>query len=249
MPTSRLKILFLAILTGGTLEACSFGKLTQQGDSVLSAPAIPFVCDGKLSVIPGNIISVSTGENPSESRAFVFDIAREVIQEHGAQLGFDSCHHKLVIPKTPYKPGTIEHWPDKGAHITIALHNRTLNIRGEADNILQTMTRWQGHPLKMNFNMQDPLILLGNPENDEAVGAVYYLALKVDNRTVEDIQALREKMGLGPLGEDFIPHVTLAGIAPIDDDFKKFRDQWCAPYPKEGVPTPLKKLVRNPVTP
>lgn len=151
-----------------------------------------FVYTGKLNVIPGNTISVSLSESPSESRAFVFEIAQEVIKKHGTELGFDTGYHQLVIPRTPYKPGTTEHWPGKGAHITIALHNRTRNIREETDYISQAMTSWKDHLYKIILDRKDPLLLLGKPENDEAVGAVYYLAIKVDDGTVNRIQTLRK---------------------------------------------------------
>lgn len=236
----NIKIKFLLPLI--FLSACGWYKSSQKEPSVLTESSMPIVFDGTLHVIPGNTISISIGKNPSESRTLVFNIAKKIVEKHGAQLGFDPRYHKLVIPKTPYKPGTTEHWPDKGAHITVALHGQTMNSKQKKDAILPAMAGREGSTFKVSLDEQFPLLLLARPQNDEAVGAVYYLALNLDNNTIQSIQDLRMKMGLGTLEKAFIPHITLAGIAPVDGDFKKFRSQWCEPFPEKGMPSPLKKL-------
>lgn len=203
-----------------------------------------FSYNGMIKVTPGNIIAASLGEDAHRSRAFCFDIAQEVIQNCGAQLGFDERYHKLVIPRPPYKPGTTEHWPDKGMHVTIALQSN-LNHAGANDMITDALTAFHGRLFKVGFDTSAPMLLLGKPENDVAVGAAYYLVVKVDAETAHKISTLRQEMGLAPLKETFVPHVTLAGIAPANGDFYQFRRRWCVPYPTTGLPAPLRKLAFN----
>ena len=75
-------------------------------------------------VTPGNIAAIVPGNNallndPKVARRVALQYLAKPMVEKGEVLGFDENLHQLVIPRTPFKPGTTDHWPDKGPHITV----------------------------------------------------------------------------------------------------------------------------------
>ena len=92
----------------------------------IDPPAVPPIhpTHPANQVTPGNIVAIVPGHNrrhndPAVSRNIALQYLAKPIVEKGELLGYDEKLHQLVIPRTPFKPGTRDHWPDKGAHITV----------------------------------------------------------------------------------------------------------------------------------
>lgn len=193
--------------------------------------------DGTISVAVGNIVALGVG-----SRDELFKVAEE-LRDKDNLPGFDPKHHNLVIPQTPFKPGTRERWPDKGAHVTIAMHGRI-----EHDVVDEKATEFEGKKEKVGFGKV--VFLQGNEQNDEACGCVMYVALEVDEKTNERIDQIRNELGLKPLPEGTVNHLTIAGISSVEgnsaEDLKKLRAEWCPPKPEgKAFPKPIDELVRQ----
>ncbi len=192
---------------------------------------------GVVTVTVGNIVAIRLGDTASRQQAFE-TLALPLI---GHIPGFDSSQHTLVIPRTPFKPNTQEHWPDKGLHVTVVMEGRHL---GGADTVSKDALSLDGEKIVVRFNPSSVKLLEGVPDNDEATGCVYYLALDISEYTINLMNELRERLSLPPMGTT-LPHVSIAGIAPIDGDMARFRREWCPPRPTTGFPAPITELKRN----
>ena len=79
---------------------------------------------GVVHVQVGSYVCISIGDAATTSRRRAFNELAIPLLQKGLLAGFDPDHHSLVIPKTPFKPNTDEHLPDKGAHVTVAMQGR-----------------------------------------------------------------------------------------------------------------------------
>ena len=171
--------------------------------------------------MPGNIVSIDLSEY---SREDLLNIAENHLSDGNIsrRLGFNPQYHRLVIPKTPFKPGTSERWPDRGAHITVAQHDtkKGINITEKTKNQAEQI---EEDTIRVKLNLSDIVFLIGKEENDEAVGAVFYLAAKVHPDTCQEINDLCVQLGLPAHDSSFVRHVSLAGVAPSAETLSEFR--------------------------
>lgn len=200
------------------------------------------IMEGVVTVTPGNIMAIKIG-NATTSRQEAFDKLAQPAVDEGRVLGFDPNEHTLVIPRTPFKPGTREHWPDKGLHITVAMEGR--DVGGYKDTVSNEAKKLDGERVQVSFNPYAISLLEGTLSNDDACGCVYYLVMEVTDQTDELMNDLRRRISLPPLDGHHRGHASIAGIAPVDGDMAKFRREWCPPRPASGLPPPIHKLARQ----
>jgi len=196
---------------------------------------------GVVTVAVGNIVAIRLGDIEC-SRQQAFETLALPLVENGLIPGFDPSEHTLVIPRTPFKPNTREHWPDKGLHVTVAMEGR--NLGGSIDKVSSDAVCLDGEQIVVRFDPSSVKLLEGVPDNDESTGCVYYLALEISEYTINLIDGLRERLSLPPIGTS-LPHVSIAGIAPTDGDMARFRREWCPPRPATGFPTPITEFKRQ----
>jgi hypothetical protein len=201
--------------------------------------------EGVVAVTVGNILAIRLGDDASSSRQQAFDKLARPLLSAGHVAGFDPSEHSLVMPRTPFKPGTREHWPDKGLHVTVALAGRDIG-GGCTDAVGEEAMRLDGERVVVSFDPRSAKLLEGVPENDESTGCVYYLALDVSAQTAALMDALRARLSLPPLDAAHRAHVSVAGVGPADGDVLRFRREWCPPRPASGFPAPLSALTRQP---
>ena len=160
-----------------------------------------------INVRAGNIVNV--GPLGDRSQAFSLVKPEDI-------LGFDDATMVLVVPKTPYKPHTTEHWPDIGVHATIY----------ESDEVTEDMK--QVVPANMDVAvMADNIILLpGREKNDEACELVFYVALALDEKTTLEAKRIRSDLLRVVDKEEHVFHVSVAGIGPKDGDYVAFRQKY-----------------------
>jgi hypothetical protein len=206
--------------------------------------ALVFV-EGVVAVTVGNIVAIQLGGDASSSRQQALDKLARPLVAAGHVKGFDPSEHALVMPRTPFKPGTREHWPDKGLHVTVALAGRDLG-GGRIDAVGEEAASLDGERVVVSFDPRSAKLLEGVPENDESTGCVYYLALDVSAQTASVMDGLRARLSLPPLDAAHRAHVSVAGVAPCDGDMARFRREWCPPRPAAGLPLPLRALSRQP---
>lgn len=196
---------------------------------------------GVVTVTVGNIVAIRLGDTEN-SRKQAFDTLALPLVEKGHVAGFDSSEHTLVIPRTPFKPNTREHWPDKGLHVTVVMEGRDLG--GSIDKVSNDAVCLDGERIVVRFDPLSVKMLEGVPDNDESTGCVYYLALDISDYTINLMNELRARLSLPPIGTT-LPHVSIAGIAPKDGDMVRFRREWCPPRPTSGLPTPITEFKRQ----
>ena len=199
---------------------------------------------GVVDVQIGNIICIKLySENLSNSREYVFNELALPLLTNNCLSGFDKKYHKLVIPKTPFKPGTHEHWPDKGAHITVALENGY-----DGDIVNEDALKLQGRIVEVSFESK-PEFLEGAEKNDEGCGCVFYVSLNIDDVSKKIIQELRSEVNLKPLPSNARTHVSIAGIASAEGgsikELQKLRKEWCHKNVSNGIPSPHSILKKN----
>jgi hypothetical protein len=187
--------------------------------------------EGTVSVSVGNIVAIKI----DMTRQFAFDTFVMPLQIEG----FDSTLHKFVIPQTPFKPGTTEHWDDKGLHITVAQHGRDIGS-GVKDVVDETSMIVHETNVPICFDVTSFCLLEGTPANDDAVGCVYYIGVNLDASTNQRVNDIRAKLNLPVINAT--PHLSIGGIDPIDGDRVAFRKKYCPPRPSVGFPLPLKHL-------
>ena len=187
--------------------------------------------EGTVSVSIGNIVAIKI----DMTRKVAFDTFVVPLQIEG----FDPDLHKFVIPQTPFKPGTVEHWEDKGLHVTVAQHGRDIGsgVKDVVDELSMIV-----HEIKVPicFDVTSYCLLEGTPANDDAVGCVYYIGVNLDASTIQCVNDIRMKLKL-PVVND-TAHLSIGGIDPIDGDRVAFRQKYCPPRPTVGFPLPLKQL-------
>lgn len=233
----------------GAITAKQKGKIRIQPIDlkVRGSIFLPFwnrvIMDGVITVTPGNIMAIRLGSDAKTSRQEAFDKLAQPAVEEGRVFGFDPYEHELVVPRTPFKPGTREHWPDKGLHITVAMEGRDMG--GYKDTVSNEAKQLDGERVQVSFNPDAITLLEGVPANDESAGCVYYLVMEVTEETDELMNDLRKRISLPPLDGAHRGYATIAGIAPVDGDMEKFRREWCPPRPSSGFPPPLHKLERQ----
>lgn len=194
--------------------------------------------EGIITVTPGNIIAIRL----ETSRQDAFDTLAQPAVNEGYIKGFEPDVHKLVVPLTPFKPGTRDHWPDKGLHITVAMEGRDMG--GYTETVSTEAKKLDGKKVNVSFNLNSIMLLEGVPANDEACGCVYYVAMEVTEETDKLMNDLREQISLPALDGAHRGHVSIAGIAPVDGDMETFRREWCPPRPA-GFPPPINRLKRQ----
>lgn len=201
------------------------------------------IMEGVVTVTPGNIMAIRLGSDAKTSRQEAFDKLAQPAVDDGRVEGFDPYEHELVVPRTPFKPGTREHWPDKGLHITVAMAKRDMG--GYIDTVSEEAKQLDGERVQVSFNPEAITLLEGVPANDDACGCVYYLVMEVTEETDRLMNDLRKRISLPPLDGHHRGHTTIAGIAPVDGDMEKFRREWCPPRPASGFPPPIHALKRQ----
>ena len=180
-----------------------------------------------------NYVYIGMSGSPQKTHSELFSFAKVWIKKHGAQIGFDPKLHKLVIPQPPYKDQARKiRYPTRGGHITVAYTKELAGIPRKS------LDGFEGQPVPIGLSQKSKL-LMGHPKNDEATGVVYYLVVDVDSTTAQKVQAVRKAMGLKTMERI---HMSIAGIAPKDGDFKKFRYEFCEDWPEQGFPKPVEKL-------
>ena len=199
---------------------------------------------GVVDVQIGNIICIKLhNKKYSNSREYVFNELALPLLSNNSLPGFDKKYHKLVIPKTPFKPNTREHWPDKGAHITIALENGY-----DGDVVNESALKLQGRTIEVSFESK-PEFLEGMEKNDEGCGCVFYVSLNIDDASKQIIRELRTEINLKPLPSNARTHVSIAGIAPAQGtsitELQKLRKEWCHKTINKGIPLPHSILKQN----
>mmetsp|Transcript_32522 Transcript_32522/g.75275 ORF Transcript_32522/g.75275 Transcript_32522/m.75275 type:complete len:287 (+) Transcript_32522:573-1433(+) len=164
-------------------------------------------------------------------------LARPVVNKNGIP-GWDDAFHQLVIPKPPFKPGTKQRWPDKGAHITVAMTNHDEDDPGD----IITEEAMVLHGREVDIGFEDPILLEGRANNDEACQCCFYLALETDRATDEAIEKLREEIGLDTTHHHKF-HLSVAGVAPAGptpssaEALAGFRAEW--------IPSPADNNLRE----
>ena len=83
--------------------------------------------------------------------------------------------------------------------------------------------------MKLTIDTEQWHYLEGSQENDEATGCVFYIVAFLDEESKRTVADLRIELGFGKV--DKTPHLTLAGVAPDDEDFCEFRKRFCRPSP------------------
>ena len=100
--------------------------------------------------------------------------------------------------------------------------------QGRQDVISDAMKeKVAGREIKLTIDTEQWHYFEGSPENDEATGAVFYLAAFLDKDSNRKVADLRTELGFGKV--DKTPHLTLAGVAPENGDFYQFRQRFCRP--------------------
>jgi len=195
-----------------------------------------------LNIVAGNTINLKLDTDSITSREKGLNIAQKL---NLCKKGFYSNTMKLVIPKTPFKKGTKQHYPDAGLHITIALDNKTTDEDGKLDVITKDMEIHNGVSLNV-MSSKEIEFMVGDACNDEAVGAVFYVAQFIHDR-YSLINKVRSIVGL----KDVNPssgqklHISLAGIAPLDGDYLSFRKKYVPDkIDNKEYYSPLKRLVK-----
>ena len=135
-----------------------------------------------------------------------------------------------VIPKTPFKAGTMEHVADHGAHITVAMAGKypTKNSDGKPHEVTEAIAEYvkqHSSKIKVTWAPQNLKLLPGREGNDEAVGAVLYFSATVDKETHNAIVKFRNDVGLGDPDPHHIYHVSLAGVCSKTLTLPDFRAQ------------------------
>jgi len=225
-------------------DTSSYGNL--DGRSVVTTKGI-------VKVTPGNIVAIVPGHNrrhndPAVSRNIALQYLAKPIVEKGELLGYDEKLHQLVIPRTPFKPGTRDHWPDKGAHITVALQDPRVPAE-LMDMVTEEAMVLDGREVTIAFT--NPMLLEGMAHNDEACNCVFYLALETDEATEELVANLRSEINMNPQTDHQKFHMTVAGVAPVGEvtpeALAQFRAAWVPPRPADAVGMPPVRygLMRN----
>ena len=206
----------------------SYVSEEKKSDSIkmITAPA-------EVNFLVGNTVNISF---KNYTRKHALDWAREIVDTRASELNWNPRYMKLVIPKTPFKPGTKQHFRDEGLHITVAMAKNPFskNDKGELDG--NKITHWEksttydfflDKDIDIVFDPDDVKFLPGQPSNDEATGAAYYMALVPNVATIRKINVLREKLGFGKAHQGMQFHISIAGVSPTPDSglsFSDFRD-------------------------
>jgi len=196
---------------------------------------------GIVCVRPGNTVNISLEEDPARARQAGFEKAEMLLAAD--PKGFNPETMKTVKPQPTFKPGTTEHWPDTGLHVTVALdgENPYRTEDGTPDKVTEEMKKVEGREMRLTVDPTSWEFLEGNPANDPATKLVFYLAAFLDAPSNEKVADLRTELGLGPVKTK--KHLSLAGVAPRDDDFPAFRKRFCRPRPATGVPPAYHQLI------
>jgi len=198
---------------------------------------------GYVNVSPGNIISISLGEDPAHSRQVAFSKAERLLAAD--PRGFNpEKNMQLVVPQPPFKPGSTERWPDKGLHVTVVNQGRSPWVAegGLPDQVTEEMKTFHGREMQLSIDPANWQFLEGSPDNDDGVKLVFYLSASLDEPSRAAVAGLRSEMGYGPVKELRL-HASLAGVAPTDGDYPAFRRRFCRPRPMEGLPLPYHQLI------
>ena len=192
---------------------------------------------GTPIVQAGNIVNVPFPGNPEGTRQEGLRIAKKLVEID--PKGFDPKTMKLVVPRPPFQPQSDsdillkkepQRYPCSGLHATVALHNKWVSKEGEPDNITKEMEAIVAEikPVTLSVDTNTWCWLEGKESNDKATEVVFYLAAYLDEGSKTRIQEVRKKLGLGEVNLDQIkPHVSLAGVKPINDTLAAFRQRWC----------------------
>ena len=177
----------------------------------------------KLNIISGNTVNLKLDDDSKKSRERGFLMAQKLNLE---ERGFNKNTMQLVIPKTPYKKGTKEHWPDSGLHITISLNGKTKDKNNKVDVITKEMEKFNGLEIDVTLS-KNIKFLIGCSDDDEAVGAVFYVAQMV-NDSNKLINYIRSIVGLEKINNDSDQHlhISLAAVTPLDGNFTSFRNKY-----------------------
>ena len=198
----------------------------------------------------GNTVNIPFPGNPEETRQEGLRMAKKLVEMD--PKGFDPKTMQLVVPKTPFQPQShsdivlkkeLERYPCRGLHATVALQNKWVSKEGEPDNITKEMEARvaQIGPVTLSMDTNTWCWLEGKESNDQATGVVFYLAAYLDEESKALIQKLRKDLGLGEVNfDEIVPHISLAGVAPTDDNLVAFRNRFCK--------TKYTKLEENRVT-
>lgn len=174
---------------------------------------LPPVSGCKVAVVPGNTINVPLGDDAPKSREKALSLASAIMDKHGKEFGFDGETMVLKAPQTPFKNKTTkEHWPDMGAHVTVAMAQWKDVVTKEMGD--------KAHPqVDLTFVEDAVKLMIGNPENDEAVGGCIYVAAMISDTCKKEMLDIRTFYDLPAPPPDKEFHVSLAVIAPKDNDF------------------------------
>ena len=205
---------------------------------------------GTPIVQAGNIVNVPFPGKPEETRQEGLRWAKKLVEKD--PKGFDPETMQLVVPRSPFQPQSRsdilqekerQHYPDSGLHATVALQNRWVSKEGKPDDITKEMKAMVAEmkPVTLSVNTNTWCWLEGKESNDQATGVVFYLAAYLDEESKALIQKLRKDLGLGEVNfDEIVPHISLAGVAPTDDNLVAFRNRFCK--------TKYTKLEENRVT-
>ena len=165
-----------------------------------------------------------------------------------------------AIEASPSEPGAHtsenplkrEHNRDTGLHVTVAMDGNVpwKDERGQPDIITDDMIEQiAGRKIELTVDTNQWYYLEGSEENDEATGAVFYLAAFLDDDSQSKVADIRRELGFGKVNK--IPHLTLAGVAPENGNFSEFRKRFCRPSPVAPGATkePYKTLIEMPSLP
>ena len=176
------------------------------------------------------------GFNVSKNMRLV--VPRPTYKKKPQETSTGNADQTTAITASPPEPGAHttenpvkrEHNRDAGLHVTVALDGDTpwVDERGRADVITDEMKeKVAGREIKLTIDTEQWHYLEGAQANDEATGAVFYLAAFLDKDSKRKVADLRTELGFGKVNKT--PHLTLAGVAPENDDFSQFRQRFCRP--------------------
>jgi hypothetical protein len=196
--------------------------------------------DTRVSVMKDHMVMCNIGgSDPITQRMFGLQLVKDMAAE-GLLKGFDSDIHEIVVPHTTFHAGTKIYTPDAGSHLTLLLHKDN-PIPENAEQLVG------GRAHRMGFDLNSIRFLLGRPDNDEAVRAVYYVAATVWQESQEFARDIQNELKVQTI-TNYFPHVSLAAIAPRGsrelEDVKKLRSEWAPEYPAHGFPPVITELKR-----
>ena len=119
----------------------------------------------------------------------------------------------------------------------------------DIDKAMRTM---HGRPVALEIDMSVIQYFPGQPSYDVACGCLHYVGALLTKTSKDKVIELRDELGAKP--NNFVPHVSFAGVAPVrhaadkpitEWEWMQFRSVWAESHPLKGMPKPFNRLCAN----